>query len=49
VTISFRTVDNTARTNDGEYVAKSGTVTFGAGETSKTITIVVQGDRNTVR
>ena len=42
--MSFRTVDNAARTSDGDYVAKTGAVTFAAGETSKTITIVVQGD-----
>jgi Calx-beta domain/FG-GAP-like repeat len=44
VTMSFRTVDGTAKTSDNDYVAKADTVTFAAGETSKTITIVVQGD-----
>ena len=29
---------------DGDYVAKSGTITFKPGETTKTITIVVNGD-----
>jgi hypothetical protein len=44
VTVSYRTVDGTATTSDGDYVAKTGTLTFAAGETSKTITIVVNGD-----
>ena len=44
VTMSFRTADGTAKTSDGDYVARTGTLTFAAGETSKTITIVVQGD-----
>jgi hypothetical protein len=42
--MSYRTVDGTATTSDGDYVAKTGTLTFAAGETSKTITIVVNGD-----
>jgi probable HAF family extracellular repeat protein len=44
VTMSFRTVDGTAKTSDNDYVAKTGTVTFAPGETTKTITIVVNGD-----
>ncbi|HKB40665.1 MAG TPA: Calx-beta domain-containing protein, partial [Gemmataceae bacterium] len=44
VTVSFRTMDGTATTADGDYVAKSGTLTFAPGETTKTITIVVNGD-----
>jgi hypothetical protein len=42
--MSFRTVDGTARTSDGDYVAKTGTLTFAPGETTKTITIEVKGD-----
>ena len=42
--MSFRTVDGTATTSDSDYVAKTGTLTFNPGETSKTITIVVNGD-----
>ena len=42
--MSFRTVDGTATTGDGDYVAKTGTLTFAPGETTKTITIVVNGD-----
>jgi hypothetical protein len=44
VTMSFRTADGTAKTSDNDYVAKSGTLTFALGETTKTITIVVNGD-----
>src|SRR5262249_24843917 len=43
VTLSFRTVDGTARTGE-DYVAKTGTWTFAPGETTKTITIEVKGD-----
>jgi probable HAF family extracellular repeat protein len=44
VTVSFRTVNGTATTSDGDYVAKTGTLTFAPGETTKTITIEVKGD-----
>ena len=44
VTMSFRTVDGSATTSDGDYVAKTGTLTFAPGETTKTITIEVKGD-----
>jgi hypothetical protein len=44
VTVSFRTVDGTATTGDNDYVTSTGTITFKPGETTKTITIVVQGD-----
>jgi hypothetical protein len=44
VTMSFQTVNGTATTSDGDYAAKSGTLTFAPGETTKTITIVVNGD-----
>jgi probable HAF family extracellular repeat protein len=44
VTMSYRTADGTATTSDNDYVAKTGTLTFNPGETSKTITIVVIGD-----
>jgi len=44
VTMSFRTVDGTAKTSDSDYVAKTGTLTFAPGETTKTITVEVKGD-----
>lgn len=44
--MSFQTVNGTATTGNGDYVAKSGTLTFAPGETTKTITIEVRGDRN---
>src|SRR5207244_8122383 len=44
VTMSFRTVDGTATTSDSDYIAKTGTLTFAPGETTKTITIEVKGD-----
>ena len=44
VSMSFRTVNGTATTSDGDYVAKTGTLTFAPGETTKTITITVKGD-----
>jgi hypothetical protein len=44
VTMSFRTADRTANTSDNDYIAKSGTLTFAPGETTKTITIEVKGD-----
>jgi len=43
VTISFRTANGTAKKNE-DYVAKTGTLTFAPGETTKTITISVKGD-----
>jgi hypothetical protein len=44
VTMSFATANGTARASDNDYVAKSGTLTFAPGETTKTITIEVKGD-----
>jgi probable HAF family extracellular repeat protein len=44
VTMSFETTDGTAKTSDSDYVAKIGTLTFAPGETTKTITITVNGD-----
>jgi hypothetical protein len=44
VTVSFRTTAGTAKTSDQDYVARTGTLTFAPGETTKTITIVVNGD-----
>jgi Calx-beta domain/FG-GAP-like repeat len=44
VTMSYRSVDGTGKTSDADYMAKTGTLTFNPGETTKTITIVVNGD-----
>jgi chitinase len=44
VTTSFRTANGTARTSDNDYVAKTGTLTFAPGQTTKTITIEIKGD-----
>ena len=44
VTMSYRTVDGTAKTSDRDYVAKTGTLSFAPGETMKTISVVVNGD-----
>jgi hypothetical protein len=44
VTVSFTTTDGTAAAADRDYVASTGTLTFNPGETTKTITIVVNGD-----
>ncbi|HUE72041.1 MAG TPA: Calx-beta domain-containing protein [Pirellulaceae bacterium] len=44
VTMSFKTVDGTATTSDKDYKARSGTLTFNPGETTKTITIEIIGD-----
>jgi hypothetical protein len=44
VTMSFQTANGAARTSDNDYVARTGTLTFAPGETTKNITIEVKGD-----
>jgi aryl-phospho-beta-D-glucosidase BglC (GH1 family) len=44
VTARFATADGTA-TAGSDYTARSGSVTFAAGETSKTIAVAIRGDR----
>src|SRR5262249_13913719 len=44
VTVSFRTANGTGTTGDSDYVSMTGTLTFAAGQTTKTITIDVKGD-----
>jgi len=43
VTVSFNTANGTA-TSGSDYTSSSGSVTFSAGQTSKTITVLVNGD-----
>ncbi|MEX2114559.1 MAG: FG-GAP-like repeat-containing protein [Pirellulales bacterium] len=45
VTVNYATANGSARKNDNDYVAKSGKLTFAPGETSKTVTISVKGDK----
>jgi parallel beta-helix repeat protein len=44
VTVNFTTVDGTALTADNDYQPASGTLTFDPGQTTKTITVLVNGD-----
>jgi hypothetical protein len=44
VTMSYATADGTAKAGS-DYVAKSGTLTFPAGTSAKTITVTVNGDK----
>ena len=44
MTVSYQTVNGTATTGDNDYVARTGTLSFAPGETTKTITIEVKGD-----
>jgi hypothetical protein len=44
VSVNYATGDGTATTADGDYQAASGTLTFAAGEITKTITVLVNGD-----
>lgn len=44
VSVKFATANGTATTGEADYVAKSGALTFAPGETTKTVTILVNGD-----
>ena len=44
VTVAYATADGTATAADADYTVASGTLTFAAGETGKTITVQVNGD-----
>ena len=44
VTVDYATADGSA-TAGSDYAAAAGTLTFAAGETSKTVTVLVNGDR----
>jgi uncharacterized repeat protein (TIGR01451 family) len=43
-TVDFATMDGTATVAGGDYLAASGTLTFAPGETSKPLTVTVNGD-----
>jgi hypothetical protein len=45
VTVNYATADGSATVAGGDYQAKIDTVSFGIGETSKQITVLVNGDR----
>ena len=44
VSVRYTTANGSAKTGNGDYVGKSGTLKFAPGETSKTITVLVNGD-----
>lgn len=44
VTVNYATADNTATTANSDYVSTSGTLSFASGETSKTISVTINGD-----
>ncbi|MGI8982308.1 MAG: Calx-beta domain-containing protein [Pirellulaceae bacterium] len=44
ITVGFTTVNNTATVADLDYVANAGTLTFLNGDTTETITVLVNGD-----
>ncbi len=45
VTVAYATANGTAKTGDKDYVAKSGTITFTPGQTTKAITVSIKGDK----
>ncbi|NJM48687.1 MAG: DUF4347 domain-containing protein, partial [Alkalinema sp. RU_4_3] len=45
VTVNYQTQDGEATTADGDYLAATGSLTFAAGETSKTVNVTVNGDQ----
>lgn len=47
VSVDYATADGTAQTSDNDYQSASGTLTFNPGELTKTITVVLNGDRKT--
>jgi len=44
VTVDYATADGTATVADGDYTAKTGTVTFSPGQTSATVTVDITGE-----
>jgi hypothetical protein len=45
VTVSYATSDGSATVADNDYVATSGTLTFAPGQMTKTVTVVIKGDK----
>jgi hypothetical protein len=43
--VIYATANGTAKTSNNDYVASSGAVTFSPGQTSKTITVTIKGDK----
>src|SRR5207302_532535 len=44
ITVNYATADGTATLADNDYQSASGTVTFAPGQTTQTITVLVNGD-----
>jgi Calx-beta domain len=44
VSVKYGTANGTAKTGNGDFVGKSGTLTFAPGEMTKTVTVMVNGD-----
>ena len=44
ITVNYATADGTATTADNDYIAKTGTITFAAGQTTQQIQIPIVGD-----
>jgi hypothetical protein len=45
VSVNFATQNGSATVTDGDYVAKSGSLSFAPGETTKTFTVTIKGDK----
>jgi hypothetical protein len=45
VRVNYATANGTARTSDNDYTSASGTLKFAPGQTTKTITVTVKGDK----
>jgi hypothetical protein len=45
VIVNYATANGTASKNDNDYTAKNGKLTFAPGETHRTVTITVKGDK----
>jgi CSLREA domain-containing protein len=44
ITVNYQTADGTAKVSENDYQAITGTVTFAPGETTKSITVPINGD-----